>query len=199
MDRKAFKFYRSYWEIAQELNDSERLQFYDALLKRQFTGEESTLTGLANFAYISQRHSIDLQIDGYLAQSQKKNPIKDPMQGGAQGCTQAPSIQEKEKEKEKGIINTSEFERFWSAFDKKVDRKKCFDIWGRIPVTKRNQIIDAANKYRISTPEARYRKNPLTWLRGECWNDEPIINLNTQSNEQFNELTKSIREQYPNV
>jgi hypothetical protein len=199
MDRKAFKFYRSYWEIAQQLNDSERLQFYDALLKRQFTGEESTLTGLANFAYISQRHSIDLQIDGYLAQSQKKNPIKDPMQGGAQGGTQAPSIQEKEKEKEKGIINTSEFERFWSAFDKKVDRKKCSDIWAKIPVTKRNQIIEAANQYRISTPEARYRKNPLTWLRGECWNDEPIINLNTQSNEQFNELTKSIREQYPNV
>ena len=62
--RKAFNFYRSYWEVAQELNDKDRLAFYDALLKRQFTGIETELEGITKFAYLSQKHSINVQHQG---------------------------------------------------------------------------------------------------------------------------------------
>jgi hypothetical protein len=97
--RQAFKFYRSYWDVANELNDKDRLAFYDALLKRQFTGEETELNGMVKFAYISQKHSIDKQIKGY--EDKTKAPIQDPTQGGAQGGTQDPLIQVQEKEEEK--------------------------------------------------------------------------------------------------
>jgi len=101
--RQAFKFYRSYWDVAKELNDKDRLAFYDALLKRQFTGEETELNGMVKFAYISQKHSIDKQIKGY--EDKTKAPIQDPTQGGTQGGTQDPLIQVQEKEKEKEEIN----------------------------------------------------------------------------------------------
>ena len=67
-DRKAFNFYRSYWEVAQMLNNKNRLAFLDALLSRQFTGEEPTFNGAeqAKFAWVSQKHSIDSQIDGFI-------------------------------------------------------------------------------------------------------------------------------------
>ncbi len=52
--RKAFNFYRSYWEVANELNDKDRLAFYDALLKKQFTNEDTELNGMVKFAYLSQ-------------------------------------------------------------------------------------------------------------------------------------------------
>ncbi len=97
--RQAFKFYRSYWDVANELNDKDRLAFYDALLKRQFTGEETELNGMVKFAYISQKHSIDKQIKGY--EDKTKAPIQDPMQGGMQGGMQDPLIQVQEKEEEK--------------------------------------------------------------------------------------------------
>jgi hypothetical protein len=101
--RQAFKFYRSYWDVANELNDKDRLAFYDALLKRQFTGEETELNGMVKFAYISQKHSIDKQIKGY--EDKTKLNIQDPTQGGIQGGIQggveAPTVQLKEKEKEK--------------------------------------------------------------------------------------------------
>jgi hypothetical protein len=97
--RQAFKFYRSYWDVANELNDKDRLAFYDALLKRQFTGEETELNGMVKFAYISQKHSIDKQIKGY--EDKTKAPIQDPTQGGTQGGTQDPLIQVQEKEEEK--------------------------------------------------------------------------------------------------
>ena len=99
--RKAFNFYRSYWDVANELNDKERLEFYDALLKREFTGEESELSGMVKFAYLSQKHSIDNQIFGYVSQMNKKHPNQDPWQGGVKGGDVAPSLQEKEKVKEK--------------------------------------------------------------------------------------------------
>ena len=97
--RKGFKFYRSYYDVAEELNDKDRLAFYDALLKRQFTGVEVELTGLAKFAYISQKHSIDAQVKGY--EDKTNTPLIDPTQGGTQGGIEAPLVQEKEKEKEK--------------------------------------------------------------------------------------------------
>jgi hypothetical protein len=204
MDRKAFKFYRSYWEIANQLNDSDRLKFYDALLVRQFTGVETELDGMAKFAYISQRHSIDLQIDGYLAKTQKSIPTQDPTQGGVKGALKGASIEEKEKEKEKGIIITQKtqsvkFDEFWRLFDKKVDRKKCFDYWGKIKSEKHEVILQAANAYREATPNPKFRKNPLTWLRGECWNDEIIINQSIQTNEQQKQLSAGIREQFPDI
>jgi hypothetical protein len=111
-DRKAFNFYRSYWEVAQMLNNKNRLAFLDALLSRQFTGEEPTFKGTeqAKFAWVSQKHSIDSQIDGFI---NKKIAIS------KQGITPSipptepttepplippaipPSVQEKEKEKGK--------------------------------------------------------------------------------------------------
>jgi hypothetical protein len=99
--RKAFNFYRSYWDVANELNDKERLEFYDALLKREFTGEESELSGMVKFAYLSQKHSIDNQIFGYVSQMNKKHPNQDPWQGGIKGGCVTPTVQEKEKVKVK--------------------------------------------------------------------------------------------------
>jgi hypothetical protein len=93
-ERKAVKFYRSYWEVAMQLNDKDRLAFYDALMLRQFTGEQTILKGMANFAYISQKHSIDAQVKGF--EDKTKIPLQPPCVGG----TQPPSVQEEEKEKE---------------------------------------------------------------------------------------------------
>jgi len=96
--RKTFNFYRSYWDVANELNDKDRLAFYDALMKRQFTGVETDLDGMVKFAYLSQKHSIDRQIEGY--ENKTKEPLQDPTEGGTQGGIEAPTVQLKEKEKE---------------------------------------------------------------------------------------------------
>lgn len=98
-ERKAVKFYRSYWEVAIELNDKDRLAFYDGLLMRQFTGKEPELNGMAKFAYISQKHSIDAQVKGF--EDKTKIPLQGGTEGGMQGGTKGPYVQDKEKEKVK--------------------------------------------------------------------------------------------------
>lgn len=101
--RKTFNFYRSYWDVANELNDKDRLAFYDALMKRQFTGVETDLEGMVKFAYLSQKHSIDRQIEGF--ENKTKTPLQGPTEGGTQGGIEAPTVQLKEKEKEKEEVN----------------------------------------------------------------------------------------------
>lgn len=110
MSRKGFNFYRSYFDVAIELPDKDRLAFYDALAKRQFLGEEPTLTGMAKLAYISQKYVIDAQVKGWEDKTGtslkvvEKQEVNTPCQGGCQegsdGRSYAPSVQEKEKEKE---------------------------------------------------------------------------------------------------
>ena len=110
MSRKGFNFYRSYFDVAMELPDKDRLAFYDALAKRQFLGEEPTLTGMAKLAYISQKYVIDAQVKGWEDKTGtslkvvEKQEVNTPCQGGCQGGSDwrsyAPSVQEKEKEKE---------------------------------------------------------------------------------------------------
>ena len=101
--RKAFNFYKSYYDVASELNDKDRLQFYDALIKKQFTGIDTELKGMAYFAYISQKHNIDSQVAGYEFKTKLK--LNDNVGGsvvGSVGGSVQEKGEEKEKEKEKG-------------------------------------------------------------------------------------------------
>jgi uncharacterized phage protein (TIGR02220 family) len=123
-----FKFYKSYFDIAQELDTKDRLAFYDALLNKQFLDIEPDLKGLAKFAYISQKHNIDKQIKGW---KDKMNiatidPITDPMQGGSVD----PAIQLEVKEEVESkliskVVPTSGIDtnKFVEYFNSVADRK----------------------------------------------------------------------------
>jgi hypothetical protein len=96
-ERKAFQFYKSYYEVVKELpNDKERINFLMALLEKQFEDIEPELKGLAKFAYISQKHSIESQVSGY----KNKVGYVTPTQPPTQPPYTPPSVQEKEEEKE---------------------------------------------------------------------------------------------------
>ena len=95
--RKGFNFFRSYYDVYNELNKDDKVKFMDALLDRQFLGvKPEGLTGMSKFAYISQAHSIDSQVKGYEDKTKTKL-LTTPTDGGCE----PPTAQEKEKEKEK--------------------------------------------------------------------------------------------------
>lgn len=94
--RDGFTFYRSYYDVYKELNDKEKVAFMDALLDRQFLGmHPKGLKGMANFAYLSQKHSIDKQIKGFEDKTGVKlNPSIPPLPR----VDETPCQQEEEKE-----------------------------------------------------------------------------------------------------
>ena len=107
--RKGFNFFRSYYDVYNELNDKDKLAFIDALLDRQFLGiKPEGLKGMAMFAYISQTNSIDSQVKGY---ETKTNTIlldssesKGAKVGARHGGTAPPTLQvEGEEEEEEEV------------------------------------------------------------------------------------------------
>ena len=73
------------------------------------------------------------------------------------------------------VINTpstSRFNEFWNLYDKKSDKAKCEKKFAKLKPSDIDKIFFVLRDYVNSTPDLQYRKNPITWLNGECWNDE---------------------------
>ena len=110
--RKGFNFFRSYYDVYNELSDKDKVAFIDALLDRQFLGTKPTeLKGMAKFAWISQVNSIDSQVKGF---EDKTGIILTPTVGGVQRVEIPPTEQVEVKgevkgeEKEQDVYHTHE-------------------------------------------------------------------------------------------
>ncbi len=126
--RKYFKFYRSYYDVLNELSDKDKLLFINALLDKQFLDiEPKEFNGILKVAWVGLWNSIDQQVKGY------KHKSKDPMQGGRQGGKVAPEPQEKEKEKVEYTIPTFEvFLAYAQSKDSKISPlalKHKYEAW----------------------------------------------------------------------
>lgn len=178
-ERKAFNFYRSYYEIAMELPENERLIFLEAILKKQFENIDTELNGMAKFAYLSQKHSIEKQVEGYKHGLKGGAPPKGsnnpPLKGNYNQEKDKGEEQEKDKVKEQYVsLIKNEFDRFWDYYGKKVDRNKCFLKWKKLSEKDKNAIRKHLPKYIASQPDIQFRKNPLTYLNGKTYLDEEV-------------------------
>ena len=85
------------------------------------------------------------------------------------------------------------FEKFWDLYDHKVDRKNSEIKFNKLSFEVIEKILQVVPLYTSITITGnqnknglKFRKNPLTWLNGECWNDE-LPQSNTQStNQEYN-------------
>jgi len=95
-ERKGFNFYESYFDVYRELSAKDKILFMDALLNKQFFGIDPThLTGMAHFAWTSQKHSINQQVKGW--EDKAGHKLHPP----SVGESDSPCLQEKEEGKEK--------------------------------------------------------------------------------------------------
>lgn len=145
--RKGFNFFRSYFDVYNELETKEdKADFMDALLYRQFLGIKPTnLKGMAKFAYISQTNSIDSQVKGYEDKTGEVlnfTPTLPPTYGGAVPPTLQVQVEEKGKGEEKGkekeevkeqliIKNTEKSKRFFPPTLQEVE-DYCFERMNNI-------------------------------------------------------------------
>ena len=168
-ERLLFKFYRSYFDVACELSDKDRLAFYDAIMQRQFFGIEPNLKGIAKLAYISQKHNIDAQIKGW--EDFFKTQLVD------NHAMIPPMIQEEEKEEEKEEKQTNtifSFDEFWETYNKKTGRVNCERIYARLKDKDYAKIKETLPIYleRLNGKDKKFQMNPQTYLNGKYWEDE---------------------------
>lgn len=88
----------------------------------------------------------------------------------------------KSKVNEIKVNNIEDFEFFWETYSKKVDRVKCEKVWNKLTLDEINKITLSVQKYVDANPDSQFRKNPLTYLNGKCFNDEIVIYSKHQNN-----------------
>lgn len=67
-----------------------------------------------------------------------------------------------------------EFERFWVMYDKKTNKVKVKAKFLKLSKADKEKIFATLQAYVDSTPDKTYRKDPLTYLNNQSWNDEII-------------------------
>jgi hypothetical protein len=88
----------------------------------------------------------------------------------------------KSKVNEIKVNSIEDFEFFWETYSKKVDRVKCEKVWNKLTLDEINKITLSVQKYVDANPDSQFRKNPLTYLNGKCFNDEIVIYSKPQYN-----------------
>ena len=70
------------------------------------------------------------------------------------------------------------FDDWWNAYQKKRGRKKTEAKWNRLSDADKIACMEATPAYVASIEDRQFQKDPLTYLNGECWNDELIFKPN---------------------
>lgn len=93
------------------------------------------------------------------------------------------------------------FECFWKMYEKKTGKKDVNKKWMKLSIDEMQHILNVVPEYVKSTPDEKYRKNPMTYLNGRHWEDEIIYkSINTDTtNEQLREITTAARELHPGI
>lgn len=85
------------------------------------------------------------------------------------------------------------FEDWWQMYGKKRGKKKAKQKWDKLTKAQQVACLYATPDYVASTPDRTYRKDPLTYLNGECWNDEIILKQNHEQQRTNNLAAKAAR------
>ena len=69
-------------------------------------------------------------------------------------------------------VTKDRFAEFWDLYGKKVDTSKCKTKFSKLSDSDIDLVFKNLPAYVKSKPDKQFRKNPITWLNGKCWNDE---------------------------
>lgn len=184
-DRGTFKFFRSFYDAACQIDDKEtRCDFYDSICAYALYGEETEASGIAKALFMLVKPNLDASAKkvaaGAVGGSKTQAKRKQNASKTQKGASEEGSRKKEEGSKEVGSIppippRGDDFEVFWSAYPKKVGKqaaKKAFEKVN-VPV---ESLVTAIKRQECSPQWSKdggqYIPNPATWLNQGRWEDE---------------------------
>ena len=214
--RKSFLLHIDSLDILDELTDEEAGELFKAIRDYQ-NDEELDLKGLVRIAFSPFRNQFKRDAEKYDLTCKRR--AEAGSKGGKQKVANASKCKQKvanvaesdSKNKNKSDsksdsknnnnnvlteIATSRFSEFWDLYGKKVDTKKCETKFNKLSEKEIDELFSKLADYIKSTPDKQYRKNPMTWLNGKCWNDEIQVKQGSVSTSALHDLSNKDYSQY---
>lgn len=148
----------SNWEKYQSVDGMDKIREQNRLRKQKSRERQRLLS--ANHDEASR--------DGHVTVTQNSNSISN------KSSSQSLSQNKDDKGKDTGI-QCRMFEQFYDAYGNKKGKKNAEKAFAKINPDEElfKQIMDGVERYHQSRNwREGYRKEPATWLNGECWNDD---------------------------
>ena len=217
--RKAFNFYRSYYDVLKMLEkDSDKCAFIKAVCEKQFEGinpDFNKLSPMVEFAYKSQKHALDASRQGFEDVSKRKKTAtpsvgggQAPSVGGSQGGSEAPSVQEQEevqeqvKEKEK-VKSAKEREQNFAKqvrslnFDlPDLEIKKFIIHWTEKNPKGRKLRFEKEKTFDLKRRLMKWKSNYEQWNSKQTKKDKPRHSNDSYLPECYTRLTGAAKKIY---
>lgn len=198
--KKSFLLYLDTLEILHKLTDEQAGKLLKAFLAYHSEQDLNLdpMLDLVFFSFQAQFERDGIKYNTIVERNRNngskggrpKNPIEPKKPTGLSGNPSKPrkadsvkdsdSVNDKDSESVNKVTN-DRFAEFWDLYGKKADSSKCKAKFARLTKAEIELLFEKLPAYIKSTPEKQYRKNPITWLNGKCWNDEI---MQTASNAQ---------------
>ena len=199
--RKSFVLHKDSLDILPDLTDDQAGKLFKAIHAYQID-DEITLDQITKMVFLPFKNQF-IRDDGKYLETCERRAVAGSKGGkqkvaNASKCKQtlanvadsvsknksdSKSDSDNDSEVTKDIVVNDRFAEFWNLYSKKVDTSKCKAKFSKLTNNEIDLIFQNLPAYINSKPDKQYRKNPITWLNGKCWNDDiETISLPVQYN-----------------
>lgn len=214
-DKKSFIAYKNWKSTFDELSNEDAGKLVKHIFEYVNGSDEKSDSGLIRAVFANIKDTIDRDIEKWENQLEQRrlagarsaearkatsvNERSTTVDSRKRNSTDSVNVSDSDSDSDSVNENKEEltlwpnFEDFWNAYDKKVDRTKCERKWAKLNQQAKEDIMRHVDAYIPSTPDKKFRKNPYTYLNAKAWEDEEIINQQNFKDGQvkFTDLTPS--------
>lgn len=185
--KKSFLLYLDTLEILHKLTDEQAGKLLKAFLAYHSEQDFNLdpMLDLVFFSFQAQFERDGVKYNSIVERNRingskggrPSNPIKAKKPNGLSGNPSKPKKADSDSDSDSdkdsdNKVNNDRFAEFWDLYGKKTDSSKCKAKFARLSKSDIDLLFEKLPDYIRSTPDKQYRKNPITWLNGKCWNDE---------------------------
>ncbi len=181
-DKKGFMLYADQKEVVNELPDDIAGQLFKHIYSYVNDENPETDNLLIKVAFAPIKHQLKRDLKKYEAiciknteNVRKRWKSKDTTAYDRIRPITKHTDKDNDKDNDKDIKELNvQFDKFWELYDKKKDKIKSLTCWKKLNSADRKAIMDYVPRYKVSTPDKTYRKDPKTFLYNRSWENEII-------------------------
>jgi len=185
-DKKSFVAYCDWLESFEELTDEEAGRLAKHLFRYVNDLNPEAPDKITKMCFIPIKQSLKRDLVKYeeRAERARLNGAK----GGRPKTQKTQSVISEPKKPDSVNVSVNDndisigrdFDTFFEAYGKQVDKIPCQREWLNIEREEHAKILEHVPKYVNSTPDVKFRKKPLNYLKDRTWLDPELPNQNKE-------------------
>lgn len=185
-DKKSFVAYCDWLESFEELTDEEAGRLAKHLFRYVNDLNPEAPDKITKMCFIPIKQSLKRDLVKYeeRADRARENGAK----GGRPKTQKTQSVISEPKKPDSVSVSVNvndisigrDFDSFFEAYGKQVDKIPCQREWLNIEREEHAKILQHVPKYVNSTPDVKFRKKPLNYLKDRTWLDPDLPNQNKE-------------------